>query len=147
MHAAFHRITLLLMLAVGAVTAPATLGATPLSSAEENAIRLVIVAQLNAFADDDADSAFATATPTVRAAIGEAARFLSMVRGAYPMVYRPAVVDFLKPEEESGEVMQLVQLRDNHDKSWLVTFALERQPDGSWRISGCQVAENKWRSA
>lgn len=147
MHAAFHRITLLLMLAVGAVTAPATLGATPLSSAEENAIRLVIVAQLNAFADDDADSAFATATPTVRAAIGEAARFLSMVRGAYPMVYRPAVVDFLKPEEESGEVMQLVQLRDDHDKSWLVTFVLERQPDGSWRISGCQVAENKWRSA
>lgn len=147
MHAALHRITLMLTLAASLVALPATASAALLSEAEENAIQRVIVAQLNAFAEDDADGAFATATPSVREAIGEPGRFLAMVRGAYPMVYRPAVVDFLKPEQDAGQVMQLVQLTDNHDKSWLVVFAMERQDDATWRISGCVVAENRWRPA
>jgi Domain of unknown function (DUF4864) len=147
MHAALHRITLLLTLAVSLVALPATASSAMLSESEQNAIQLVIVAQLNAFAEDDADGAFATATPSVREAIGEPGRFLAMVRGAYPMVYRPAVVDFLKPEQDAGQVMQLVQLTDSHDKSWLVVFAMERQADATWRISGCVVAENRWRPA
>jgi len=106
----------------------------------------VIVAQLSALALDDADKAFETATPEVRAAIGSSNRFLAMVRGAYPMVYRPASVSFHKPEEEDGSVLQLVEIRDGNDKSWLALFALERQPDTTWRISGCVVAENHWQS-
>ena len=70
-----------------------------------------------------------------------------MVRGAYPMVYRPAAVIFLKPEEDAGVVLQMVRITDGDDKSWIALFQLERQPDSSWRISGCIVAENPWRSA
>ncbi|MDB5945637.1 MAG: hypothetical protein JWQ33_663 [Ramlibacter sp.] len=147
MTAGLHRIRLLLTLALGVTAASISAVAAPLSQIEESAVRQVIVAQLNAFAEDDADSAFATATPGVREAIGEPGRFLAMVRGAYPMVYRPAAVTFLKPQEESGGVMQMVQITDDNDKSWLVLFALERQPDASWRISGCVVAENRWRAA
>lgn len=147
MNPVFLRITWLLALAFAAASASMRVEAAPLSDMEADAVRQVIVAQLQAFAEDDADSAFATATPAVREAIGNPGRFLAMVRGAYPMVYRPAAVAFLKPEEESGTVMQLVQITDDDDKSWLALFALERQPDASWRISGCIVTENRWRAA
>lgn len=141
----FLRFAFVLALAFAAATSPVR--ATPLNPSEADAVRQVVIAQLQAFAEDDADSAFATATPGVREAIGNPLRFLAMVRGAYPMVYRPAAVAFLKPDEDSGTVLQMVQITDGDDKSWIALFALERQPDATWRISGCAVAENPWRSA
>ena len=120
--------------------------AGPLEESETKKVQGVIVAQLAAFADDDAEGAFQTATPAVREAIGSSGRFLAMVRGAYPMVYRPASVIFHKPEEEEGYVLQLAEITDDNAKSWLALFALERQPDSTWRIGGCVVAENTWRA-
>lgn len=146
MNPVFFRFTLLLAMALSVATVSMRAGASPLNDTEADAVRQVVVAQLQAFADDDADSAFATATPSVREAIGEPGRFLAMVRGAYPMVYRPATVAFLKPEEDSGTVLQMVRITDGDEKSWIALFALERQPDATWRISGCVVTENPWRS-
>lgn len=140
------RFTFLLGLAFMTATASMRASAVPLTEPEAIAVRGVVAAQLQAFAEDDADSAFAAATPGVQEAIGSSGRFLAMVRGAYPMVYRPATVSFLKPEEDAGTVLQMVSITDNADKSWIALFALERQPDASWRISGCIVAENPWRS-
>ena len=147
MKPAFLRFAFLAALAFTAVTSSMSAGASPLNDNEADSVRQVVVAQLQAFADDDADSAFATATPGVREAIGNPLRFLAMVRGAYPMVYRPAAFAFLKPEEDSGTVLQMVAITDGDDKSWIALFALERQPDASWRISGCIVSANPWRSA
>ena len=58
-------------------------------------VRAVVSAQLQAFAEDDAEAAFAVASPSVRDAVGDSARFLDLVRGNYPMVYRPAGIGFL----------------------------------------------------
>ena len=129
-----------------AAAVPARATSTPLSEAEADQVRGVIVAQIEAFAQDDAERAFQTATPAVREAIGSSRRFLAMVRGAYPMVYRPHSVSFHKPEREDGSVLQLVEITDSDAKSWLALFALEQQPDSSWRISGCVVAENRWQA-
>jgi hypothetical protein len=109
-------------------------------------VRQVIIAQLKAFSEDDAEGAFAVATPSVREAVGNSDRFLALVRGNYPMVYRPAGFGFLPPEKEAGQVLQIVSIRDNDGKVWLALFSLEQQPDMSWRIGGCIVAENDWRS-
>jgi hypothetical protein len=136
----------LILMALAALGAHVRAVANPLAEPEASRVREVIVAQLSALAVDDADKAFETATPEVRAAIGSSNRFLAMVRGVYPMVYRPASVSFHKPQEENGSVLQLVEIKDTDDKSWLALFALERQPDSSWRISGCVVAENHWQS-
>lgn len=121
--------------------------AAPLSEVDLQKVRSVIKAQLEAFAEDDAETAFETATPSVREAIGDSGRFLAMVRGAYPMVYRPAAVTFLNPQKDEGQVLQMVQITDGNAKSWLAVFALEQQPDATWRISGCMVAETRWRAA
>jgi Domain of unknown function (DUF4864) len=144
MHQVLLRLRLLLAFTLAACGSSATVAAT-LVEADEAAIRRVIATQLQALADDDADAAFATATPEVRAAIGEPGRFLAMVRGAYPMVFRPGAVLFLKPEEDAGTVTQMVSITDTLEKTWLAVFAVERQPDASWRIRGCSVFENGWR--
>jgi hypothetical protein len=140
------RFLALIAMALAALSVHVRAAAGPLAEEEADRVREVIVAQLSALALDDADKAFETATPEVRAAIGSSNRFLAMVRGAYPMVYRPSSVSFHKPEEEDGSVLQLVEIKDGEDKSWLALFALERQPDTTWRISGCVVAENHWQS-
>lgn len=144
MNTLFIRFFMMMAVAFAASTAPTMAG--PLPEAETSKIQSVIVAQFAAFAEDDAERAFQTATPAVREAVGDSGRFLAMVRGAYPMVYRPASVTFHKPQEDEGSVLQLVEITDSDAKSWLALFALERQPDATWRISGCAVAENKWRT-
>jgi hypothetical protein len=109
-------------------------------------VRAVVEAQLKAFAEDDADKAFEMSTPAVQKLVGNSNRFLALVAGNYPMVYRSAGIGFLTPEKDAGQVLQMVALRDADGKTWLALFALEQQPDKSWRIGGCIVAENDWRS-
>ena len=108
-------------------------------------IRHVIARQFQAFADDDAEAAFETATPGVRKSMGHPGRFLALVRGTYPMVYRPETYAFLDVELKAREAWQLVRLVDAGGKAWVALFALERQPDGSWRIGGCAVNEMRWQ--
>jgi len=141
----FVRFCVVLGIAFAAASAFSA-AAAPLSDTDAQKVQGVISAQFEAFAQDDADRAFDTATPQVRQAIGSSGRFLAMVRGTYPMVYRPASVTFHKAAVEQGSVLQLVEIRDEDSKSWLALFALEQQPDATWRISGCAVAENRWRS-
>jgi hypothetical protein len=105
------------------------------------------MAQLVAFASDDAAGAFAATTPAVRKTVGDANRFVALVQATYPMVYRPAAVVFHKPTAKDGTVVQFVEITDQRMKSWLAVFALERQPDKSWAISSCVVTENPWLSA
>ena len=114
---------------------------------EAEQVRKVILAQVQAMADNDAERMFETTTPRVRAAVGSSGRFLSMMLGAYPMVYQPSAMNFHPPHRKSDGAFQLVEIMDRDDHSWLAVFILERQPDASWRISGCAVTENPWKPA
>ncbi len=146
MNAHITRFVMVIALAFSGSAWTLNVWASALTDEEATKVRGVIVAQIEAFADDDADRAFETATPSVREAIGSSGKFLAMVRGTYPMVYRPSSITFHKPETNDLSVLQPVEIRDGDDKSWLVLFALERQPDSSWRISGCVVSENRWKT-
>jgi hypothetical protein len=142
----FVRFFMVVAMALAASTALKARAGT-LAELDATAVQGVILAQLAAFADDDAEGAFATATPAVRDAVGTPWRFLALVRGAYPMVYRAASVTFHKPDAEGKTVVQTVEIKDGEDKSWLGVFVLEKQQDSTWRISGCAVTENTWKSA
>lgn len=145
MNSLFVRFFVVLVIAFAASAALKS-HAGSLSEPEIEQVQRTIATQLAAFAQDDAEGAFETATPAVREAMGTSTRFLALVRGVYPMVYRPRSVTFHKPRQDEGSVMQLVEITDSDAKSWLAMFALERQPDSSWRISGCVVSENRWLS-
>ena len=113
--------------------------AEPVSSIDGKAVRVVVEAQLAAFAADDAKRAFSYAAPSIREMFGTPERFVAMVRAGYPVVYRPASVNFLLPVWVDGQLVQGVHLTDGEGSLWLAVYRLERQPDKSWRISGCDV--------
>jgi hypothetical protein len=109
------------------------------SEADARAARMVVSAQLDAFAKDDAKRAFSYAAPSIRAMFGTPERFLAMVRTGYPVVYRAAGVTFLIPLHVDGDLLQGVHLTDDAGALWLATYRLERQSDGTLRIAGCGV--------
>lgn len=117
-----------------------------LGAAEARQVRAVVEAQLAAFGADDAERAYSFAAPNVRRQFPTPALFLAMVRGGYPVVYRPASVSFLKPERHDGDVIQSVQMTDARGDLWLAVYRLQRQPDKSWRISGCDIERNEGRA-
>ncbi|MEO7057344.1 MAG: DUF4864 domain-containing protein [Caldimonas sp.] len=119
--------------------------ADPVSPRDTKAVRVVVEAQLDAFAADDAKRAFSYAAPALREMFGTPDRFMAMVRGGYPVVYRPATVTFLNPEWVQGQLVQGVHLTDSSGVLWLATYRLERQQDKSWRISGCEVLQSTGR--
>ncbi len=121
--------------------------AAEVSTKQAAQIQAVVQAQLKAFASDDAVRAFSFATPRIRKAFGNADTFLAMVRTSYPMVYRSASVSFFKPEKLNGAWVQRAQMSDEQGALWQVTYALELQRDGSWRINGCEVAASEGRVA
>ena len=120
-----------------AIALPAA--AEPVSASDTKAVRGVVEAQLAAFAADDAKRAFSYAAPAIREMFGTPERFVAMVRAGYPVVYRPANINFLHPVWVDGQLVQGVHLTDGDGTLWLAIYRLERQPDKSWRISGCDV--------
>jgi hypothetical protein len=120
-----------------AIAAPAS--AEPVSTGDTRAVRAVVEAQLAAFAADDAKRAFSYAAPAIREMFGTPERFVAMVRAGYPVVYRPSNINFLHPVWVDAHLVQGVHLTDAEGALWLAIYRLERQPDKSWRISGCDV--------
>ena len=107
---------------------------------DARAVRAVIEAQLDAFRRDDAARAFSLATPGIRATFGDAETFMDMVRRSYAVVYRPRSVAFEPALVIDGELVQPVRLTDADGRAWIALYPMQRQPDGSWRTNGCQLA-------
>lgn len=111
-----------------------------LSFADRIAIRQVVSAQLAALRHDDATLAFSYASPAIRQRFGTADNFLNMVRVAYPSVYRPRDMQFRQIEAtEEGPVQQVFFIAPNSEPL-LGLYYMEKEPDGSWKINGCQLA-------
>jgi hypothetical protein len=120
---------------------------TGLAAADREAIRQVIAQQLDAFQRDDEVEAFSYAAPSIQAQFKTPADFMRVVRSAYEAVYRPRSTNFLEVFVTDGQVVQPLQVVAP-DASVLVAFYLmERQPDGTWRISGCVLGRPQGESA
>ena len=111
--------------------------AESLEPIDRAAVRLVIEKQLAAFADDDAEKAFAFASPKIQDMFITARNFMDMVRIAYPVVYRPVGLSFQVPFVQDSEVWQTVEMRDAQGADWTAIYTLLRRADGVWRINGC----------
>ena len=136
----------LLLILVASAALPGVAPAEPLARADARQVRAVVEAQLDAFARDDAVRAFSFAAPAIREMFGDPDRFMAMVRRSYPVVYRPASVAFFVAEGEGDEVLQPVHFTDAAGALWIALYRLERQPDRSWRIAGCEVAPSRART-
>ncbi len=119
----------------------------PVSAEDARAAQKIVRAQLAAFAADDAEQAFSYASAAIRQMFGTAAQFVRMVRGSYPVVYRPSAVLFLQPEVADDELVQPVHMTDQAGTTWLALYRLQRQQDRSWRIGGCVLVPRAGKTA
>jgi hypothetical protein len=123
------------------------LPARALPESDRAAIRSVIESQLQAFSADDGARAYSFAAPSIRRLFPSEERFMSMVRDGYKPVYRRRAYTFGELKEDAGEVAQSVLIQDADGEEWLAVYTMERQPDGTWRISGCFLLRNPGQAA
>jgi hypothetical protein len=128
-----------------ALTAALVLGllaalAGPLRAEEPGAaIRGVIERQLDAFARDDWAAAFEFASPAIRRMFGTPDRFGAMVRGGYPMVWRPARVEPGALETGPRGPVQIMLFEDAAGALWEAAYEMI-EIDGAWRIDGVRIS-------
>ena len=130
---------------LGLMTFTCSLSAQELSRDDALAIRAVVTEQLDAFRRDDGERAFSLATAGIQAKFGSPEAFMEMVRTGYPVVYRPGSVHFAEPEILEGIVVQPVRMTDDEGRAWIAVYPMQRQPDGGWRIDGCELARLQGR--
>ncbi len=138
-----------------AVFAPALAAAEPLGAGDRQAIRSIIQSQLDAFQRDDGHEAFSYASPGIRQMFqtadifmamvrgGYAVKmfqtadiFMAMVRGGYAAVYRPRAVEFLETLVKDRRTVQMMRFVGPDGVAVIAMYTMERQPDGTWKISG-----------
>jgi len=136
MLALVRRLILIAMVFLGSLPAGADEALAPADAA---AIRQVIQSQMSAFKVDDWNAAFAYAAPSIQTKFQSPQIFSQMVTQAYQPVYRPRGVEFraLKPSEFGPTQEVFVVGPDG--LSYLAYYTMEKQADGTWRISGCYL--------
>ena len=108
------------------------------SWADKAAIRTTIESQITAFQQNDFDTAFSYASPNIQRIFGSPDRFGSMVRQGYPMVHRPADIQFLEIETIQGEKWQKVRMADQHGRYHVMAYRMILL-DEQWLINGVQL--------
>lgn len=101
----------------------------------ETAIRATIGAQLDAFQQDDWEQAFSYASPTIQGIFGDPDRFSHMVRGGYPMVWRPQSVEYGELRAtERGPAQRMVFVGPDGQIHLADYYMVE--VNGVWRVNG-----------
>lgn len=99
------------------------------------AIPGVIQKQIDAFLVDDFATAFTFASPNIKRMFGNSDRFGMMVRQGYPMVWRPADIQFLEQEPKGGAIHQKVLITDAEGVPHVLDYQMIPTPEG-WQING-----------
>lgn len=114
-----------------------------LPPSDRGAIHDAIAGQMQAFQRNDAEAAFAFATPNIQGMFGSAENFIAMVQSGYPMVWRPRSVDFGAIVDLDGHIVQKVEIIGPDGAPSLALYTMEKGPDGVWRIDGCALTASE----
>lgn len=116
--------------------------AQSVSEAEKAEFQRIITAQISAFRADDGPTAYSFAAPAVRSIFPTPGIFMSMVKRGYPQVYRPQSFVFTEALiDPLGRPAQKMLVVGPDGKAYEALYSMEKQLDGSWRISGCTLLE------
>ena len=99
----------------------------------------VIRAQEQAFARDDATTAYSYAAPAIKELFPAPDIFMSMVQNGYAPVYRHKSFEFGESQSDGDWIAQHVRIVDADGNAWEALYTLELQPDGSYKITGCSL--------
>lgn len=132
-----RRLTLIVTMVLGSTLVARADDA--IAPADAAAIQQVIQSQMNAFKIDDWNAAFAYAAPSIQAKFGSPQIFSQMVTQAYQPVYHPRGVEFRELKASEFGPTQEVHVIGPDGLSYLAYYTMEKQADGTWRISGCYL--------
>jgi len=113
------------------------LGVPAIAADDVGAAQNTIRSQLEALGRDDAAAAYSYAAPAIQDMFRQPDIFLSMVRRSYAPVYRHRSFEFGEARISDGGIAQQVHIIDADGEAWEALYTLEREPDGSVKISGC----------
>ncbi len=109
------------------------------SSLEVKHIESAVRGQIQALAARDAGRAFDHPTPALQGYFADPRTFLqTLAQQVQPMVQAERFA-FAGIDRDAVGAVQKVLLTGREGHQWLAEFKVQRQPDGSWRINGCQV--------
>ncbi|MGC6491385.1 MAG: DUF4864 domain-containing protein [Myxococcota bacterium] len=108
---------------------------------DASAIQNLIQAQISAFKRDDAVSAYALTSPSIRETFRTPKDFLSMVRRSYPSIYRPKAYELGSYMVTPSGLGQLIDVLGPEEELVTALYLLEKQRDGTWRSHGCVILE------
>ena len=111
--------------------------ASVLSDKDEGDIINVVKLQLEAFQQDDFETAYSFASPIIKQIFKNADEFKRMVKSGYQAVYRPKSVNFGPVELVDGVPVLIVYLVDPDGIFVTATYAMQKQDNGEWLINGC----------
>ncbi len=116
--------------------------ADSISAADKAEFQRIITAQITAFKADDGPAAYDFAAPVVRNIFPTPEIFMTMVKQGYPQVYRPQSFNFTEALiDPMGRPAQKMTVVGPDGKSYIALYSMEKQPDSTWRISGCTLLE------
>lgn len=113
--------------------------AEAVAPADAQAVRSVISDQVAAFRRDDWRAAFAHASPSIQSRFGTPETFRSMVLGGYRAVAEPSVFEFRESVMLNGNPAQVAYVIGPDGFAYEAVYFMERQADGTWRISGVSL--------
>ena len=116
-------------------------------AARRDAVQAVIADQIDAFKLDDGMRAYSHAAPSIQRMFPSADAFMAMVRQGYAPVYRPQRLTFGSIQEAGDMAVQEVFVTGLDGEDWVALYTLERQADGSWKITGCLLRRAPGSSA
>ena len=123
-----------------AVAEPVDVAPAGLEAQDVADIRNIILGQLDAFREDDAEKAFSYAAPQIRRIFKTPEIFLHMVRKSYQALYRPQSFEFRPIKRIDGNIVQPLAVVGPSGISETALYIMEAQPDGSWKIGACIMA-------
>lgn len=101
-----------------------------------SAFRIVIDAQIAAFARDDGVTAFSFASPDIQSIFRTPEAFMTMVRTGFTPVYRPRSYSYEEPVLLEGRLAQPVRVIGPDGRGVIALYRMQQQEDRSWRIAG-----------
>lgn len=122
-----------------APAAPPSAFTHPAGSVEARAI---IQQQLDAFKRNDADSAFALASPGLKETYSNPHNFMDSVRSGETPFFKRRMTEYQDFVAAGDDAAQSVVLVDDDSSVWTVVYKLARQPDGSWLIDGVVLVKS-----
>lgn len=115
--------------------------AQDISGYESDAIHTVVQTQLEAFAADDAETAFDLTSDETQALLGSPQALLGIVREWYPPLYRPQKAVFSPAEVAGDHAIQEVVITDSNNVIWVAIFLMQLDEDSTWKVDSYHLVE------